>query len=328
MKTTLLFNPASGIRRERRLQAVREAASILKSNGFDVEIEETRTKGSGAEQAREALRHGSQTIFACGGDGTVHDVLQGMVGSKAALGILPAGSANALARELGIPKNLLRAAARFRPEHSTQTRVTAMRQVGLPDTYFLARAGAGPDGALMYRMMTSDRSRWSHWLYYLQALRVFLHADFPAFEVTYQTRDSDVSVRMSAVSAMVLRVGKLGGLFASLARGASLKSDALRMILVHPPAQLSLPLWFVTSWLHLPRRNPLLTVLDVDNMSVFSEKRVDLQADGEWIGRAPVDIRWSEHGIRLLIPTNQYHSAKHGTKRLRDQSGQSGQSSD
>src|SRR5688500_15924662 len=65
-------------------------------------IEFTQEKGHATELAREAVKDGFQRVFAVGGDGTVNETAQGLMGSNAALGILPKGSGNGLARHLGI----------------------------------------------------------------------------------------------------------------------------------------------------------------------------------------------------------------------------------
>ena len=102
-KAALFYNPLSGRRRERRLADVRAAMAVLHQAGVEATAEPTRGQADAAEQARHAIAEGCDTIFACGGDGTAHDVLQGMVGSDAALGIIPLGTANALAHDLRLP---------------------------------------------------------------------------------------------------------------------------------------------------------------------------------------------------------------------------------
>src|SRR5437867_13395924 len=88
-KPVLLYNPLSGGRRGRRLADVEAAAAVLQSGGVEVSIAPTRAAADAAEQVREAIAEGCDTVFACGGDGTIHDVLQGLATTQAALGIIP-----------------------------------------------------------------------------------------------------------------------------------------------------------------------------------------------------------------------------------------------
>ena len=109
-KAVLLYNPLSGRRHVRRVADVEAAMAVLRQAGVEATLEPTRGQADAPEQARHAIADGCDTIFACGGDGTVHDVLQGMVGSDAALGIIPLGTANALAHDLRLPLSAVAAA--------------------------------------------------------------------------------------------------------------------------------------------------------------------------------------------------------------------------
>ena len=101
-KAALLYNPLSGRRRGRRVADVEIALGVLRNAGVEVSATATRSATDATEQTRQAVAEGCEVVFACGGDGTVHDVLQGLVGSSLALGIIPLGTGNALAHECGM----------------------------------------------------------------------------------------------------------------------------------------------------------------------------------------------------------------------------------
>src|SRR5207248_7659574 len=109
-RAALLYNPLSGRRRKHRIADVEAAATILRAAGVEIEVAPTRAASDAAAQVRMAVRDGFDTIVACGGDGTVHDVLQGISGTDAALGIIPLGTANAIAHDLRLPISCERAA--------------------------------------------------------------------------------------------------------------------------------------------------------------------------------------------------------------------------
>ena len=104
-RAALFYNPLSGRRKKYRLHDVESASSVLRNAGVEVDVAPTRAASDAAEQVRAAIRDGFDTIVACGGDGTIHDVLQGLAGKDAALGIIPLGTANALAHDLRVPMN-------------------------------------------------------------------------------------------------------------------------------------------------------------------------------------------------------------------------------
>src|ERR1700758_889823 len=103
-RAALIFNPNAG--RGSRLTALEPAANVLLSRGVQVEIIATHGPGTAGAQAADAVGHGADLVFACGGDGTLHEVIQGLAHHPSAtLGVIPLGSANALARHLGISFN-------------------------------------------------------------------------------------------------------------------------------------------------------------------------------------------------------------------------------
>src|SRR5438309_445700 len=100
-RVALFYNPASGPRSARRHHVVEEAAGVLRQVGKEVAVEATRGPGTAAEQVSEALGRGCDTVIIAGGDGTIHDALQGLAGRDAALGVIPMGTGNVLAHDLG-----------------------------------------------------------------------------------------------------------------------------------------------------------------------------------------------------------------------------------
>ena len=103
---TLIINPIAGTLSKRGLDSW--LMPRLQDMGYDVSVQYTRYAGHATEIAREAAAAGHYAVLACGGDGTVNEVATGLVGTSTALGILPAGSGNGLARHIGIPVDIWR----------------------------------------------------------------------------------------------------------------------------------------------------------------------------------------------------------------------------
>ena len=308
MRCVLIYNPASGRQRARRLELLQQVVEVLSALGHQAELIQTTGAGSAGLQARKAIEAGAEIIFACGGDGTVHEVMQGLVTetgeSRAALGILPLGSANALARHLKL--SLKPAEAALQQIRGTAVaipvgKLTCDQQV----RYFVVMAGAGPDGALVYNLAMGYKSGLGRLAYYVHAARLFATQYFRSFEVAYTETSGSQASTMQAVCAMSVRVSNLGGLFGRLTRRrVSLSEDRLQLLIVRPPAILSLPLWFVCGWLHLQRLNPFLRRVEAKEFSCRGESGtgVHVEADGEWIGRLPVQVSLISGALRLLIP--------------------------
>ena len=98
-------------RLRRRSHALRRSIELLDARGITVDSIATTGPGHAGEIARCAVDRGADLILVAGGDGTINEAVNGMVHSDVPLGILPAGTANVLANELGIGKTMERAAA-------------------------------------------------------------------------------------------------------------------------------------------------------------------------------------------------------------------------
>src|SRR5579863_3959976 len=109
-RVALIYNPASGQHSGGRASQVRNVIAVLRKAGIEAEALETHAPGSGKSLALAATRQGYDAVLACGGDGTVHETIQALVGTKVALGVLPLGTANALAQNLGLGRDPVKAA--------------------------------------------------------------------------------------------------------------------------------------------------------------------------------------------------------------------------
>ena len=165
----LIVNPVAGAGRD-QVAALREAAGLLVQAGWRLEWRETVVQGHAEVLARDASREGADVVLVAGGDGTVNEVVNGLVGSRTALAVLPAGTGNVLAAQLGligIPTPLHRADL---PAAAQALVLGVRRQVDLgfarvrdrPGRHFLLWAGVGLDAAVAHELEGDGRElkRW------------------------------------------------------------------------------------------------------------------------------------------------------------------------
>jgi diacylglycerol kinase (ATP) len=132
----VVINPAAG----QDQPILKSLNKIFQENGVDWDIAITKDRGDGQRLAREAVRAGVDLVVVNGGDGTVMECASGLIGSNVPMVILPGGTANVMARELGLPFDLIEALTlAVNPE--AVIRSVDMGQVG--EHYFLLRAGMG-----------------------------------------------------------------------------------------------------------------------------------------------------------------------------------------
>src|ERR1700677_1478333 len=152
-RVALIYNPVSGQRSPIRTAIIEDALEVLRGAGIEAEAQETYASGSAGTQAREAISRGCDTIVACGGDGTVHEILQCLVGTPVALGVVPLGTANALAQDLGLGTSPVHAVRKLLTATPTQVpvgRIFYHDKGGAEHScYFTVAAGIGADALLM-----------------------------------------------------------------------------------------------------------------------------------------------------------------------------------
>ena len=167
----LIANPNAGSVSARTREVMLKALEA----DFKVEDSETRARDHGTELARDAVDRGFDAVIAFGGDGTINEIAQPLVGTDVALGILPGGSTNVMARSLGIPTDPVEATSYLarRIRSGTRRRVN----VGSADgRFFLFSAGMGLDGEVVKRVEANPEGKREHgeWLFLWNAVRAAL----------------------------------------------------------------------------------------------------------------------------------------------------------
>jgi diacylglycerol kinase family enzyme len=306
-RAALIVNAVAGRRKDLRV-LVPELVQTLEKHGVQTDVTLTTVAGEAQTLAANAAASGCDAVFACGGDGTVHETLQGIVKTACALGVVPLGTANALARNLGLsldPAQALRQQLGFVPRAISVAEARCIAKDGEARRYFTVMAGAGPDGALVYRALAGRGSKLGRGIYYTHAVRLFLTRRFPAFRVEFRRRGSDEWEQRLAVSIMCARVADLGGIFSRLTRGGSLLDTELELVVVKPPAGIGLPAWFALNSVGLHARNPWVETVRVTEfrcVPLTSDQPVHAEVDGEWIGHLPMSVRLIPQAAWMLMP--------------------------
>jgi diacylglycerol kinase (ATP) len=316
-KAMLLYNPLSGRRRGRRLADVDAALSVLRSAGVEASAAPTLAASEATDQVKQAIAEGCDTVFACGGDGTVHDVLQGLVGTDAALAIIPLGTANSLAHDLRLPlspSDAARAALTAKPhriavgriEYQDFSRNRAAR-------YFTVTVGIGVDAHLFYKLDPLAKRRFGMAAYCAKATYLWLTHKMENFAVEVgeeiaeksQTRHAEVS------QLLAVRIHDFGGVLRQLAPGASFERDDLRLVLFHTHSRVAYLRYvlrglFGTKWkvsgIELAYSKAAICRDVVSSTEHESQPRIFVEADGELLGTLPAEISIVRDALTLLVP--------------------------
>ncbi|HVZ17772.1 MAG TPA: diacylglycerol kinase family protein, partial [Terriglobales bacterium] len=234
-RVAILYNPRSGMGRSRRRADVERAAAVFRVQGIEVELQPTAGPHCADSQARQFIQSGFDTIVACGGDGTVHDVLQGLAGSDATLGVIPLGTANSLAADLGLATDPAKAAAQLLTAKPTRLAIGKIEYQHKPEQrerrYFTVAAGVGIDAALFYKLNARFKQRYGMAAYVGESLRQWLIQKFHPFQVEWFDTERQQQRKEVVTQLLVVRIANFGGVLNQLAPGADLLRDDFRLVL-------------------------------------------------------------------------------------------------
>jgi YegS/Rv2252/BmrU family lipid kinase len=309
-RVALIYNPASGQHSWRHHAAIDKALIVLRDAGVEAKAHETIAPGSAGVLAKEAVRRGCDTIIACGGDGTVHEVLQSVVGTSVALGVVPFGTANALAANLGLHTSPAKAVRRL------LTAVPVCVSVGqifyhdatgaTRSRYFTVAAGVGADAFLLSRLDPGLKRRLGYLLYMIEGFRVWARHSFPLFEAAFVERDG-AQPRVEEISELLaVRIRNFGGVLNNFIPGATLHHDGLRLVAFKTRSRLHYFLFLMAVMFGRQTFSREIEVLDAVSVECRtrngSSQRILVEADGENLGDLPVRIEIVPQAVTLLIP--------------------------
>lgn len=294
-RIVVIVNPVTKGNAERIVQQLRIAAPAEAV----VDIHWTERADHGAELAH-AVRDDATIVVASGGDGTVAEVAAGIRGTDTLLGIIPGGSTNIIARELGIPAQTDRAIALLFGEHAVRT-----IDVGLcgPRT-FLHMAGAGFDSELL-DLTSTELKRKVGWMAYLPAAVAALRT----LPVSYTIRTPETELQV--VSPLVL-IANGGSIIHPRFRlhSAIRKDDGLLDVLVitaTTPVELARVLGRLAT-MNL-ERSPYLIHFKTTEVSVSSTPSVPVELDGDVVAQTPATFTIDPAAIRVITPVTHLSSA-------------------
>ena len=299
-KPVLIYNPVAGaLRKSGREAGLQRTIQTLQESGLTVEAVPTTHAGAATEIARSAVDCGADLILVAGGDGTINEVANGMIPSHVPLGVLPAGTANVLAMELSIGRQMPKAAGKL--PHCVPERVAIGRisNAFQPDgRHFLLMAGIGLDAHIVYQMPASRKAALGKAAYWVGGFSQ-LGRRFPEFTVEADGKQYRTSF------ALVSRVRNYGGDL-EIAPTISLLEDSFEVVLFSGESSfryLKYMLGVVTRRLEGMRGVTILRARKI-SCSAPEDQRVYVQIDGEYAGRLPLTLEIIPDALTLLIPSD------------------------
>ncbi|MBI1802380.1 MAG: diacylglycerol kinase family lipid kinase, partial [Chloroflexi bacterium] len=304
VRAVLIYNPAAGQRDQRA--AVEEAAEHLRSRGWIVTLRETQKPGDAQAYAREAVAAGLDAVIVAGGDGTINEAVNGLAYSEVALGVLPSGTANVWAQEIGLPvprllnpdpHPLLTCAAQL-----ADGVVRAMDLGRASGRHFMLYGSIGYDAHIVQQMDSSPsaialKQQLGGAAYYLMGFRAaWSFTGRRAVIVIDGTR-----LRRRIWSVMAANTQLYGGVI-RIAADARADDGWLDIVVVRGHGLLATARHFASFIFRGLWADPQVEVYRARTAEVYTRKPLPVQVDGDTAGQTPVKFEVAPKAIRVLVP--------------------------
>lgn len=304
MRLKLIVNPTSG--RFKNSLHLRKLQKYLRNRGVTNHIVFTSKAGDAIEAARSVPEEGYDAVAFCGGDGTLREVVAGVIGKGIPIGIIPLGTGNVIASDLRIPKDPFKACDVI---IGGRTRKIDVGKNG--DSYFMIAAGAGYDCEVVSQVDLQVKSKVGRLAYIATGFKLLLKYKPTRFNI-----ESDVFTgTLKAIAIVVINSPRYGGYF-SLKKEAKLDDGLLDVIVVKGKGWLDILRIFV--------RVLVKSKLTPYDIFTFRTKKVHLESekegasfhnDSDVAGQLPQTFEIIEDGISIFAPGNNRRRNRSGNRR-------------
>jgi diacylglycerol kinase (ATP) len=294
-RAVLIANPNAGRGRAVAAHDAEEFTRLARAEGVGVKVLHTKGPDDAARLAREAVGEGATDVVVRGGDGTVHEAVQGLVGAAARLTVWPAGTANVLAKQLEAPRAASEVARVFlRGRTRRITLGCATRERTGARRYFFMLAGVGLDASVVSHVRPRLKRRVGEAAFWYAGLGHLAH---------WTPREFTVEVEGERLPATYAAVGKApwygGGL--SITPRASLDADTFEVCVINTRSRLR----YLRLLAHAVRGGapvgaPGVTYVRASRLRCVGD--VAVQADGELIGELPMTFEIAHEGLEVVVP--------------------------
>ncbi len=278
-RMVIVFNPVAGRRRAALLWRVLD---VLVHNGVRLDVAETRCSGDAACLAREAASRGEKLVVAAGGDGTIAEVANGLLGSGVHLGVIPLGTANVLAHELALPF-APRAVAAALAFGRTRRLWPGLARSADGARLFVQMLGVGFDAHVVHRLPVPLKRVFGRGAYVMQTLRD-----------TVSYRYAPITVRVDGQETQAASVIVSKGRFYAgrylLAPDAKPEAPGFSVTLFRHNGAGAALMYGAALPLDLLARAPGVQHLRAQRVDVVGNWATPAQADGDPAGFAPLSV--------------------------------------
>jgi len=289
-KVFVIINPAAGQKRKERFIAILE--NFFKKLGIEYSYYITKGPGEATLKAKEAAKNGYDLILGAGGDGTINEIVNGIMDEDVVLGIIPLGTVNILSMELGIEQNISRALSLVK-----NGKIFKMDVGVVNDKYFLLMVGAGFDSYAIYRVNLKLKK-------YVGVLAYLFAGIYSLFK--YKPKKIMVNIdnhRIDEIGYFVIveNVDSYGGKF-KVAPYAKFNDKLLDVCVFKKYSLWDSFRYFIGVALNRHLNFPDVRYYQCKTVSLSSTENVLVHSDGDLTYSLPVDIKIAKRQLKILRP--------------------------
>jgi YegS/Rv2252/BmrU family lipid kinase len=292
LRVVLVFNPESGRVRAKEKMLDR-VLPLLSRAGMAVDVRPTERPGHATEIAARAARESVDRVLSWGGDGTLNEVTRGLVGTETALGVLPGGTVNVFAREVGIPRSIEAAAEAF-----VGGEVRRIPVGFAADRPFLLMTSAGLDAEVVRRLKTGFKHALGATAFWLDGLRLLASYPMPSIRVRSEGREVEGS---SVIAGKTRRYGPRY----FVAAEARLEEPLLHVVVFRGRTRLDYLRFLAGVVFRSHLRFDDVVSWKTSALTVEADAKVPYQIDGEFAGEIPVELTVRDRALAVVLPRSR-----------------------
>jgi len=290
MSICFIVNPTAG--KGKGKIVAEEIYLYMKELSIPYEVKLTTRRNEAEILAQRAAEEGFKKIVAVGGDGTIYEVLNGIIGADVLLGVIPAGTGNDFVRTVGIGKNIGQAL------HTVVYGKDKFIDCGKANgRYFINVAGVGFDTEILKEVESIKKFLTGKWAYLAGTLKTLLYYKNKSIKISIDGQEYNKEILLAAFAN-----GKFYGGGMKIAPAASIQDGCFDIIIIHKISKWKILRLFPTifSGQHI----------HVKEVSLYQGKKITLSCDypipvnldGDLVGDTPLILEIIPNAVRVLVP--------------------------
>jgi len=283
----VIYNPIAGIKTAGKIERIRVCLTAM---GLDFRIRQTKGIGDAALMARDAVASKVKAVVAVGGDGTIHEIATGLAGSKTPLLIVPGGTGNVLAKELGLPAS----------DNNCLSLLAEGKIISIPlgianNRFFVLLGSAGFDAEVLERMSSRQKNYLGIAAYLFAGVCHFLKKQPPLW------LDLPNRERIEAQAAFIVRGKKYGG-NVTMAPEGNIRKKTFNVVILLRKGKWAMIKFVLNVLMGKHAQSSDVLIRESKSVTIRSTIPSAAQVDGEYLGPLPVQFKMSNVFLRLIVP--------------------------